>query len=88
MNDFAANGYGIFNMKSEDYEVFHKGTAEEGRPIAVIGAGTGLGEGYLTKSPGNENYDVWANEGGHGDFAIRNQRDFDLMNFAKDFIKR
>ena len=72
LNDFSANGYGIFNMNPEDYELLHEGEAEEGKPIAVIGAGTGLGEGYLTKSPGHDDYDVWPCEGGHSDFAIRN----------------
>jgi glucokinase len=41
-----------------------------GRPKAVLGAGTGLGVGYLTSHSGQ--YEVWGSEGGHVDFAPKN----------------
>jgi hypothetical protein len=47
--------------------------------IACLGAGTGLGEVYLTHN--GKNYDVWPAEGGHTDFAPRNQVEFDLLKY-------
>jgi glucokinase len=40
-------------------------------PIACIGAGTGLGECYLTPHDGQ--WAAWASEGGHAEFAPRNE---------------
>lgn len=44
---------------------------------AVIGAGTGLGECFLTYN--GSQYDVWGSEGGHADFAPRNAKEFEIM---------
>jgi glucokinase len=40
-------------------------------PIACIGAGTGLGECYLTPTEGNGQYRCFASEGGHADYSPR-----------------
>ncbi len=53
-----------------------------GAPIACLGAGTGLGEVYLTNN--GKNYDVWPSEGGHADFSPRNELEFNLMNFMRE----
>ena len=39
-------------------------------PIACIGAGTGLGECFLTLGPGSS-YTCYPSEGGHAEFAPR-----------------
>lgn len=44
----------------------------------VIGPGTGLGQGFLTKSEFSPFYEVYPCEGGHAEFSIRNQEDYDL----------
>jgi len=48
INDFAAMGYGLLTLKPHEYIVLNDKEKEEGAPIATIGAGTGLGECYLT----------------------------------------
>lgn len=83
INDFVAVGYGITELKGEDVVVINKGQVEAGGPIACLGAGTGLGEVYCTFN-GRE-YDVWGTEGGHTDFAPRNKREYQLMEFLKQF---
>jgi glucokinase len=46
-------------------------------PIAIIGAGTGLGQGFLMKQ--QDKYQVFPSEGGHVDFAPRTELEFQLM---------
>jgi len=43
---------------------------QEGAPIACVGAGTGLGECFLTASPDGL-YTCWPSEGGHAEFSPR-----------------
>src|SRR6185295_13919622 len=45
--------------------------------IALVAAGTGLGEAALFWN--GESYDVIASEGGHADFAPRNELEMDLL---------
>jgi glucokinase len=51
-------------------------------PMACVGAGTGLGECYLTGRP-DGNYDVWPTEGGHTDFSPRDDEQVELLQFLK-----
>lgn len=77
INDFDAVGYGLLRLGPDDVEVLQRGTPKERAPMAVIGAGTGLGEGYLTWHDGR--YRVHASEGGHVDFAPRTPREAELL---------
>jgi glucokinase len=52
-----------------------------------MGPGTGLGEGILVKGSTSKFYDPIPSEGGHVDFAVRNQEDFELLEFAKVFLE-
>ncbi|MGK7928440.1 MAG: glucokinase [Spirulina sp.] len=79
INDFAAIGYGIFGLKPEDIHSLQDVPADENAPIAIIGAGTGLGEGFVI--PQGQGYRVFASEGGHADFAPRNEREFKLLQY-------
>jgi glucokinase len=67
INDFAAVAYGILGLKIEDLHTLQSGKPNLDAPIAVIGAGTGLGQGFLIKQ-GNY-YQAFPSEGGHTDFA-------------------
>jgi len=82
INDFAAVSYGILGIKKEELETIQKGEEIENTPIAVIGAGTGLGEGFLVPQ-GDNNYQVFASEGGHSDFAPRSQLELELLEYIK-----
>jgi glucokinase len=69
INDFEAVGYGLVHLAPADLVALQAVTPMPQGPIALIGAGTGLGEGYLTWCDGG--YRVHPSEGGHSDFAPR-----------------
>uniref|UniRef100_K3WIP5 Glucokinase n=1 Tax=Globisporangium ultimum (strain ATCC 200006 / CBS 805.95 / DAOM BR144) TaxID=431595 RepID=K3WIP5_GLOUD len=82
INDFAAMGYGLLTLKPHEYIVLNDAPKEEGAPIATIGAGTGLGECYLTA--GNDGqYSCFACEGGHTDFAPANKLEIEIYEDLK-----
>jgi glucokinase len=81
VNDFVGLGYGLLALTREDLVPINDVAPNETGPKAVLGAGTGLGEAYLTYN--GAEYDVLGCEGGHTDFAARTQQEFDLMEFIK-----
>jgi glucokinase len=82
INDFAAVGYGILGLKSQDLCTLQAGKPQADAPIGIIGAGTGLGQGFLVKQ--GENYHIFPSEGGHADFAPRNELEFQLLKYLLD----
>lgn len=80
INDFEAVGYGLTHPGLEVLCI-NPGTANPTGPIACLGAGTGLGEVYLTHN--GSHYDAWSSEGGHCDFAPLTALDFELMTYLK-----
>ena len=52
-------------------------------PIACIGAGTGLGECFLTPNSEDGDYSCFASEGGHVDFSPRNAVEVGLVDYLK-----
>jgi glucokinase len=82
INDFAAVAYGILGLKTEDLHTLQSGKSNPDAPIAVIGAGTGLGQGFLIKQ-GNY-YQAFPSEGGHTDFAPRTELEFQLLKYLLD----
>jgi glucokinase len=77
INDFAAIGYGILGLNKQDLHTLQTGKFQPTAPIAIIGAGTGLGQGFLMKQ--QDKYQVFPSEGGHVDFAPRTELEFQLM---------
>ena len=45
--DFSAIGHGVLELGPKDLHTLQPGRPDETAPIAVLGAGTGLGEGFL-----------------------------------------
>ena len=82
INDFAAVCYGVLGLKSSDIYSLQSATAYNQAPIGVIGAGTGLGEGFLV--PDNGSYQVVATEGGHTDFAPRSELEWQLLQYIQE----
>lgn len=81
INDLEANGYGIPELKRD--QVF---TLSPGDPSALgnrglLSAGTGLGEAVLMWN-GKQHIPV-ASEGGHCDFAPRNELEIDLLRYLQ-----
>ncbi|MEO8201111.1 MAG: glucokinase [Gemmatimonadota bacterium] len=79
INDFAALGHAIPILRPADIVEIKAGIAEPRGPIAVIGAGTGLGQGALLWH--SEGYQVVASEGGHADYAARTAEEIRLLTF-------
>lgn len=82
INDFVAVGYGVLGLSESDLCTLQAGQPKFGDPIAVIGAGTGLGQGYLIHHAGG--YQVYSSEGGHVDFAPRSELEFRLLHYLLD----
>lgn len=82
INDFAAVGYGILGLDVLDLQALQTGKPNPQAPIAIIGAGTGLGQGFLVKQ--ESSYQVFPTEGGHVDFAPRTELEFQLMKYLLD----
>lgn len=72
INDFTAIGHGIEFLRDDDLETLQPGEPREHAPIGLIGAGTGLGVGFLTWN--GERYEVHGSEGGHLGFAPRGEQ--------------
>ncbi|KAA8499155.1 Glucokinase [Porphyridium purpureum] len=87
INDFAANGHGIEALHENDIVTIQHGEKLPGAPIALVGAGTGLGECYLTKARDDDSYQVFATEGGHTDFAPRNDIETELLVWMREKVK-
>ncbi|ACK66739.1 glucokinase [Rippkaea orientalis PCC 8801] len=82
INDFAAIGHGILGLTSNDLFPLQNVPCDPQSPIAVLGAGTGLGECYLI--PSNQGkYQVFPSEGSHADFAPRSELEFELLNYIQ-----
>lgn len=75
INDFTAISYGLPLLDPQDSQQIQilrrpdgSSPPAHGDTRAVVGAGTGLGVGFLT-SLGNDKYRAFPSEGGHMDFA-------------------
>jgi glucokinase len=86
LNDFVTNGYGITSNMIEgiDYEKMNDNVPHSQGPIAMIGAGTGLGYGYLIKTVNSKYYYVFPSEGGHQDFAPQNDKEWRYYGYLKN----
>lgn len=77
LNDFSAIGHGLVLLQDDDTVTLQRGEAVAHAPIALIGAGTGLGQGYLLWN--GARYEVYASEGGHADLAAHDEIEFGLV---------
>ena len=83
LNDLQAMAYAVPVLEPCELLVLQEGTPAGGSNMALIAAGTGLGEAVLHNVGGR--FVPLASEGGHADFAARNERDVDLL---RDLIHR
>lgn len=81
INDLEAAGYGVLELEPKDLVTLQKGVPSEGGPMALIGAGTGLGQGFLVRD--QERYTVHASEGGHADFAATDPTQWRLRQYLR-----
>jgi len=90
INDFVGQGYGLLDLDL-DTEVVELIPGSKDRmsntgPKACLGAGTGLGECYLTTTSlhPEEGYECYASEGGHVDFTPRSDLEVALRKYVKE----
>lgn len=101
INDFVANGYGLLTLNDQEYQVVQEGVPTPNSPIALLGAGTGLGECFLTAAQsclptqagehmavsGGGVYDAWPTEGGHVEYAPLDDLEAELLAFLRAKFK-
>ena len=77
LNDLQAMAYGVPVLHQSELHVLQEGEALRGGNIALIAAGTGLGEALLHNIDGR--FVPSPSEGGHADFPARTEREIALM---------
>jgi glucokinase len=81
INDLEANAWGIPALDPQDVVALNQVKGNSQGNQAVIAAGTGLGEAGMFWD-GSQHH-VFACEGGHADFAPRNDLEVDLLNYLR-----
>jgi glucokinase len=84
INDLEANGYGIAELTPDQILVLSKGDPAAEGNRGLIAAGTGLGEAILVWD--GHSYLPMASEGGHSDFAARNEEEIELLRYLQKTI--
>lgn len=83
INDLEANGYGITEVGHDKIFTLHAGDASSVGHRGLIAAGTGLGECLLIWDSILRRHLPIPSEGGHGDFAARNDTEIALLNYLR-----
>jgi glucokinase len=84
INDLEANGYGIPELAPEQILTLSKGDPAAEGNRGLIAAGTGLGEAILVWN-GQKHLPI-ASEGGHSDFAARNEEEIELFRYLQKAV--
>ena len=82
INDLEATAYGIEGLRAEQLYTLNEGDNSRIGHRALIAAGTGLGIGGIFWD--GQNYRPIASEGGHADFAPRNELEIDLLRYLRE----
>lgn len=67
LNDFEALAYALPELGKDDYQELQQGRPDREGTVALLGAGTGLGQAFVVRCNGR--WVAHPSEGGHGDFA-------------------
>jgi glucokinase len=77
LNDLEAGAYGIFTLEDDEFYTLNQGAQHSAGSKALIAAGTGLGEATLHDD--GRHFHPLASEGGHADFAPRDDLEIELL---------
>ncbi len=80
INDLAATACAVPFLANGEVETLQPGAPVTDGRIAVIAAGTGLGEAFLIPT-GSGTYQILDSEGGHCDFAPRTRTEAEMLHF-------
>ncbi|MBM3183773.1 MAG: glucokinase [Chlamydiae bacterium] len=81
INDLEAHAHSLQKLGHEDLFLLQKGDPAQKGNRALMAAGTGLGEAGLVWD--GETYHPFASEGGHADFAARNEEEMELFFYLQ-----
>ena len=82
LNDLEATAYGILLLRPDELDVLNPGNPPKKRQaLALIAAGTGLGEAILFWD--GKSYRPMPSEGGHTDFAPNNDYEIELLRYLR-----
>jgi glucokinase len=84
INDLEATAYGIGELGPEQLYTLNEGDGERPGHRGLIAAGTGLGMAAVYFD--GERYHPMPSEGGHIDFAPRNEREFELLKYLQEKV--
>ena len=87
INDFAVLIYGLQHLSNQQQVVIQQGASSPPAdgPLAIIGAGTGLGIARGLPSPGG--LMSMPSEGGHREFSARTNTEWELTQWLKDDLQ-
>lgn len=81
INDLEANAYGLNMLREDEFYLLSKGNSDAEGNQALISAGTGLGEAGIFFD--GRRHIPFASEGGHTDFAPRNEIEDAMLRFLR-----
>ncbi len=81
INDLEANGYGIAELSPDQILVLSEGDSSQLGNRALVAAGTGLGEGFLTWD--GKTHIPMASEGGHADYGPRTDLEIEFLQYLR-----
>ncbi|NOQ77042.1 MAG: glucokinase [Methylococcaceae bacterium] len=82
LNDLEATAWGVLGLPEKDFVELNPDAQGNKGNLAVLAAGTGLGEAVVVWT--DEDYHIVATEGGHTDFAPRNELEIGLLRFLME----
>jgi len=88
VNDHAATAAALPLLGPEDVITLHAGREDrERRVFAVLAPGTGLGQAYSVLGADGRHH-PFPSEGGHVEFAPKDELEFDLLKYLKDKLQK
>lgn len=81
LNDFVAAAMGLPYLRPSQTVTLSPGRPEKNGPLAILGAGTGLGQAGVVRVAGR--FEVVPSEGGHADFGPRSPIEDRLVVFLR-----
>jgi glucokinase len=81
INDLEAAAHGVLTLPADKFLVLQAGTPKPGGNVALIAAGTGLGQALVVRD--GQGYRVVSSEGGHASFAPADELQVDLLRFLR-----
>ncbi len=79
LNDLEAAAWGVLSLPAKEFVELNPEAKTRKGNIAVIAAGTGLGEAIICRNANG--YLVMSTEGGHADFAPNDELEIELLKF-------